>query len=164
MTERDDRHDLPALGRRLEAAQKRFAGMRESTQRDPGPTDPATGESWHRGNVLGHVNEMLPFWTEQIRLANAGSGKVGRDESGAKSRRRGIDSGNEAAERRLRLDVEQGIGAVLLLMDGMSPADLERKVVFTTREGSREAEVGELLQFLIVRHLEDHLEQLAELG
>jgi DinB family protein len=163
MTERDDRHDLPVLRRRLEAARKRFAGMRVSNQRDPGPTDPATGESWHRGNVLGHVKEMLPFWTEQLRLANSGSGKIGRDESGAKSRRQGIDSGDAAGETQLRLDIEDGIGGVLLLMEEMSPADLERTVVYTSREGTREAEVGELLQLLIVRHLEDHLEQLAEL-
>jgi hypothetical protein len=135
-----------------------------SDQREAGPIDPSTGESWHRGNVLGHVNEMLPFWTEQIRLARAGSGKVGRDASGAKSRRQGVDSGNVAGEAQLRQSVDEGIGGVIALVDEMSPGDLERKVVFTNREGSREAEVGELLQQLIVSHLEDHLEQLAALS
>jgi hypothetical protein len=164
MTERDDRHDLAALRERLAAARKQFAALRASNERKSGPTDPSTGESWHRGNVLGHVNEMLPFWTEQIRLANAGSGNVGRDESGAKRRREGIDAGDAAAEAQLRLEIEEGVGGVLLLMDGMSSADLRREVVYTTRTGIRHAEVGELLQLLIVRHLEDHLEQLAELG
>ena len=164
MTERDDRHDLAALRERLTAAREELAAVRVSSQRQAGPADPSTGESWHRGNVLGHVNEMLPFWTEQIRQANAGSGKVGRDESGAKRRREGIDSGDAAAEAQLRLEIEEGVGGVLLLMDGMSSADLRREVVYTTRAGIRPAEVGELLQLLIVRHLEDHLEQLAELG
>jgi hypothetical protein len=164
MTERDDRHDLSALRERLTAARKQLAAMRASSERKTGPADPSTGESWHRGNVLGHVNEMLPFWTEQIRLANAGSGKIGRDESGAKKRREGIDSGDASAEAQLRLEIEEGVGGVLLLMDEMSPADLRREVVYTTRTGIRQADVGELLQLLVVRHLEDHLEQLAELG
>lgn len=164
MTERDDRHDLAALRERLTAARDKFAAMRISKERKSGPLDPTTGESWHRGNVLGHVNEMLPFWTEQIRLANAGSGNVGRDESGAQKRRQGIDSGEAAAEAQLRLEIEEGVGGVLLLVDEMSPADLRREVLYTTRTGIRHAEVGELLQLLIVRHLEDHLEQLAELG
>lgn len=164
MTERDDRHDLAALRERLTAARGKFAELRASNKRKTGPLDPSTGESWHRGNVLGHVNEMLPFWTEQIRLANAGSGKIGRDESGAKRRRQGIDSGDAAAEAQLRLEIEEGVGGVLRLMDEMSPADLRREVVYSTRTGIRHAEVGELLQLLIVRHLEDHLEQLAELG
>jgi hypothetical protein len=164
MTERDDRHDLAALRKRLTAARESFATMRISKERNPGPTDPSTGESWHHGNVLGHVNEMLPFWTEQIRLANAGSGKMGRDESGTKRRRLGIDSGDAVTETQLRLEIENGIGDVVLLMDEMSPSDLKREVVYSTRTGIRHAEVGELMQLLIVRHLEDHLEQLAELG
>jgi len=164
VTERDDRHDLSALRERLTAARMQLAAMRASSERKSGPTDPSTGESWHRGNVLGHVSEMLPFWTEQIRLANAGSGKVGRDESGAERRRHGIDSGDDAAEAQLRLEIEEGVGGVLRLMEEMSPADLKREVVYSTRTGIRHAEVGELLQLLIVRHLEDHVEQLAELG
>ncbi len=163
MTDRDDRHDLNALRDRMGEARKRFSAMGASDQREAGPVDPSTGESWHRGNVLGHVNEMLVFWTAQIRLANAGSGKVGRDETGARSRRFGVDSGNGAGEAQLRQSVDDGIGGVLILMNEMSAGDLERKVTFTNREGSREAEVGELLQQLIVLHLEDHLEQLATL-
>ena len=87
MTERDDRHDLSALRERLTAARKQLAAMRVSSERKAGPADPATGESWHRGNVLGHVNEMLPFWTEQIRLANAGSERSGATSQGAERRR-----------------------------------------------------------------------------
>jgi len=45
----------------------------------------------------------------------------------------------------------------------MTPDDLERTVVFHNRQGNREARVGELLQTLIVSHLEDHVEQLASL-
>jgi hypothetical protein len=51
----------------------------------------------------------------------------------------------------------------LKLLEKLSPEDLERRVVFHNREGEREARVGELLQTLVVGHVEDHLEQLASL-
>ena len=164
MSERDDSHDLVALRRRLEAARVRLSRLPVARERNVGPADPTTGEAWHRGNVLGHLNEMLPFWTEQIRRATHGSGEIGRDESGALHRREGIDQGNAAAEAQLRRDVDKGIGGVLTLMDEMSPADLAQTVVFQTREGRRDARLGELMQILIVGHLEDHLEQLDALG
>jgi hypothetical protein len=49
------------------------------------------------------------------------------------------------------------------MLAAMKSDHLERTVVFHNREGNREARVGELLQTLIVSHLEDHLEQLASL-
>ncbi len=164
MSEVDDSHDLAALRRRLNSTRVALARLPISSPRHPGPTDPSTGESWHRGNVLGHLSEMLPYWTDQIRRAAAGAGKVGRDEAGAANRRQGIDRGDAAAEAELKRAVDRGIAGVLKLLDKLSAADLERTVVFHNREGDREARVGELLQRLVVRHLEEHLEQLAGLA
>jgi hypothetical protein len=164
MTERDDSHDLEALQQRLKASREGFAVLPVAGERRSGPTDPSTGESWHRGNVLGHVSEMLPYWTEQIQAAAAGSGKVGRDPEGAKRRRQGIDQGDAASDSELRLAIVEGIGGVLELMAVMSPGDLERVVVFHSRAGDRDARLGELMQTLVVVHLEDHLAQLAELS
>ncbi len=163
MSRRDDSHDLAALRERLAAARDGLARLPDSDERHAGPADPSTGESWHRGNVLGHVNEMLPYWTDQIRRATAGSGMVGRDQEGAVHRRHGIDQGDAATETELRRSVEEGIGGALEMMAGMSPADLEVVVVYHTRDGDRDARLGELLQTLIVGHLEDHVEQLADL-
>ena len=106
MRERDDSHDLAALFQRLIAARASLARLPVSKDRDSGPVDPATGESWHRGNVLGHVSEMLTYWTDQIRRAKDGSGPVGRDQEGASQRRQGIDRGNAAAEAELKLAVD----------------------------------------------------------
>lgn len=164
MSKPDDSRDLAALRERLNAARAGLARLPISSPRRAGPADPSTGESWHRGNVLGHVSEMLPYWTDQLRRAVAGAGKVGRDEAGAADRREGINRGDAAAEAELKRAVDRGIGGVLKLMDKLSPADLDRTVVYHSREGDREARVGELLQLLIVGHLEDHLEQLAGLG
>jgi DinB superfamily len=164
MSEPDDSHDLGALHRRLEAARTRLDHMPLSSHPAVGPVDPATGESWHRGNVLGHTSEMLGYWTDQIRRANAGSGIVGRDQAGASQRRKGIDKGGAAAEVELKRSIDEEVGRVLELLDAMSAEDLERKVVYHTRDGDRDARVGELVQLLIVVHVEDHLEQLASLG
>jgi hypothetical protein len=164
MTEPDDRHDLPALRARLSSAREQLVRLPISSPRHVGPTDPSTGESWHRGNVLGHMSEMLPYWTDQLRRATAGAGRVGRDEAGTAERRHGIDRGDAAAEAELKRAVDKGIAGVLKLMDKLTPDDLERTVVFHNRAGDREAQVGELLQFLIVGHVEEHVAQLAELA
>jgi hypothetical protein len=164
ISEPDDSHDLAALRTRLQAAREHLARLPVANDRHAGPTDPSTGEGWHRGNVLGHVNEMLPFWTEQIRQAGEGSGKVGRDQEGATHRRQGIDQGNAQTEGELRLSVDDGIEGVLELIEALSPDDLERVVAYHSRDGDRDARLGELLQLLIVVHLEDHLAQLASLG
>ena len=164
MIKRDDSHDIAALRERLAAARAELARLPVSTPRRAGPPDPSTGESWHRGNVLGHLSEMLPFWTDQIRRAKAGSGKMGRDEAGTAHRRDGIELGDAASEAELKRSVEKGIAGVVKLMEKLTPDDLERTVVFHSREGDREARVGELLQTLVVHHLEEHVEQLAGLG
>lgn len=164
MSERDDSHDLAALRERLIEVRNGFAALPLSDVRRAGPTDSSTGESWHRGNVLGHVNEMLPYWTGQIRRAIAGSVEMGRDQEGAAQRRQGIDQGATASEEQLRLAVDEGIEGVVELLALMTPGDLERVVVYHRREGDRDARLGELLQILIVGHLEDHLAQLEGLG
>lgn len=164
MSEPDDSHDLQALRERVAATRARLAGTPVSKARGAGPVDPVTGESWHRGNVLGHMSEMLDYWTVQIQRAVAGSKSMGRDQQGAALRRQGIDHGNASTEVELRRGVDQKIGHVLVMLASMTPDDLERTVVFTNRDGTRDARVGELLQMLVVRHLEEHVQQLGGLG
>ncbi|HEY2597058.1 MAG TPA: DinB family protein [Candidatus Dormibacteraeota bacterium] len=163
MNEHDDSHDLQALRERVAAARADLARARASEGRDAGPVDSATGEAWHRGNVLGHMSEMLDYWTGQVQGAVAGSGRMGRDEEGTALRRQGIDHGNAASEVELRKAIDQKIGRVLVLLAAMSPDDLELTVDFHNRDGNREARVGELVQNLIVGHLEEHIHQLAGL-
>ena len=163
MTQTDDSHDLQALRERVAAARADLARIPLSSERGLGPADPETGETWHRGNVLGHVSEMLDYWTAQVRGAIDGSGAMGRDEEGTAKRREGIEQGNAATEADLKRGVDEKIGRVLVMLAAMEPEDLERKVDFHNREGNREARVGELLQILVVSHLEAHVEQLAAL-
>ena len=160
----DDSHDLQAMRERIAAARAALAAIPLSEDRGAGPIDPATGEAWHRGHVLGHMSEMLDYWTGQIQRSTEGSGTMGRDEKGAALRRHGIDQASSRTEIELRQAIDQKIGRVLVLLAAMSPDDLERTVDFHNREGNRTARVGELLQMLVVRHLEEHVEQLSGLS
>ena len=160
----DYSHDLQAMRERVAAARADLGRLPVPADRAAGPVDPATGEAWHRGNVLGHMSEMLDYWTAQIQAATDGSTTMGRDEKGAVLRRQGIAQGDGLSEIELRKAVDQKIGRVLVLLAAMSPDDLERTVDFHNREGKRTARVGELLQMLVVRHLEEHVGQLSSLG
>jgi DinB family protein len=161
---RDDLQDLAVMRSRLAAARARLEKLPLASHLDAGPTDPATGESWHRGNVLGHMSEMTDYWIVQLRNAAAGSKEVGRNEEGYKSRRHGIDHGNAATEAELKVAVDGGIGRVIDLLDTFSAADLDREVVYHTRDGDRDARLGELLEMLLVEHVEEHVSQLASLS
>jgi hypothetical protein len=164
MSEIDDSRDLQAMRERVAAARADLASQPVAGDRGAGPVDPATGEAWHRGNVLGHMSEMLDYWTGQIQGAIKGSPTMGRDEKGAALRRQGIDQGNGLSEIELRKAIDQKIGRVLVLLAAMSPEDLDRTVDFHNREGNRKARVGELVQNLVVSHLEEHVQQLSGLG
>ena len=164
MSEIDDSRDLQAMRERVAAARADLASQPVAGDRSAGPVDPATGEAWHRGNVLGHMSEMLDYWTGQIQGAIKGSPTMGRDEKGAALRRQGIDQGNGLSEIELRKAIDQKIGRVLVLLAAMSPEDLDRTVDFHNREGNRKARVGELVQNLVVSHLEEHVQQLSGLG
>jgi hypothetical protein len=159
-----DDQDLAAMRSRLTAARARLQGLALASRLETGPTDPSTGESWHRGNVLGHMSEMTDYWIVQLRNAAAGTTEVGRNEEGYKSRRHGIDLGNAATEAELKVAVDGGIGRVIDLLDSFSAADLDREVVCHSRDGERDARLGELLETLLVGHVEEHVLQLAALS
>ncbi len=150
------------MHKRVQGARKRLKSLPPNS-RGRGPTDPSTGESWHRGHVLGHTAEMLDFWTTQFRAARAGSGEIGRGEGGGQKRRHGIDRGETAAEAELQLAVDQALGDLLAMLDEMTAEDLELEVVFHGREGDRPARIDELIEMLVVGHLEEHVDQLAAL-
>ena len=163
MSQRDDTHDPLALLERLEAARERLARLPISRPRHVGAPDPETGETWHRGNVLGHMSEMLPYWTDQIRRAKAGSARMGRDDKGVAQRRQGIEQGDVAGEAELKRAVDRGIAGAVKLLAKLTPEDLDRTVSFHNRDGDREARVGQLLEMLLVGHVEEHVAQLASL-
>jgi DinB superfamily len=155
--------DLHELRTRLRAAHERIAAAPETGPGVYGAPDPKTGERWNAGNVLGHTAEMLPFWVDQVRGVLAGRTELGRGVEGYERRKQGIESGATLGEEELRTRVEAGVSLAAILLDEMSPADLERRVTYRSRDGEDQTMLGQLVDQLIVGHLEEHAKQLTEL-
>lgn len=155
---------IDQLRQRLLAARTRLDRISATGPGELGAPDPQTGERWHRGNVLGHVAEMIPFWTAQARLAASGQRNLGRGEAGGRHRRAGIEEGAVLPEAELRARITAGLADLDRLVSGMAPEDLDRAVVYTRTDGSsREMTLGDFLDAMLVGHLEQHLDQLEEL-
>jgi DinB superfamily len=128
-----------------------------------GPPDEKTGERWDRANVLGHLAEMLPYWTSQVRAVIGGAGEIGRGEAGYARRREGIDSGSALGEEELRARIDAGIDALLTLFAQMREEDLDRPVSYRSRTGEQQTDLRFVVEELLVGHTEAHLRQLQEL-
>jgi hypothetical protein len=122
--------------------------------------DPETGEQWDRGQVLAHVAEILPYWSEQIELVVERGGGVpfGRvksdpERNAAIERDRLVDT----AELLRRMD--HGLLGVLALLDRLDERALERT---GTHERIGEMTAAAIVDRFLVEHLEEHAEQLEE--
>lgn len=155
---------VAGLRTRLEVARELFAGMPRAGRGVPGPPDEKTGERWDRGNVLGHVAELLPFWTAQARNVRAGAREFGRGEEGYRRRREGIDAGGRLGEEELHRQIQAGIAGLDGFLAELDDADLARRATYRARSGDREMELGEVLDELLVGHVEEHATQLAQLS
>jgi hypothetical protein len=155
--------ELDSYRERLVAAREALSATPLLGPGDSGPPDEKTGERWDRINVLGHVAEMLPYWTSQTRAVIGGSGEMGRGEAGYARRREGIDSGKVLSEVDLRAQIATGIDGLLALLGEMRDEDLDRPVVYRPRDGDRQETVRSVLEELMVGHLEAHIRQLDDL-
>jgi hypothetical protein len=154
-----ERDRVQEYRRRLVTAREQLRAVPQIGPGTPGPADPQTGERWDRANVLGHVAEMLPYWTGQGRAVLAGADSFGRDEPGTRARRDGIDGGAAQTEEVLRGRIDAGAEAVLELLDELRDDDLDRPA----RYHDREVTLEHLVDDLLVGHLEAHVRQLTEL-
>lgn len=148
----------------MRAARARLDRIPATGPGELGAPDPASGERWHRGNVLGHVAEMIGFWTEQARAVLRGARVVGRDESGIHIRREGVDRGSLVDEAELRAEIALGLDRLDAFLSEVKTEDLEKPIAYRSRNGeSGETTLGEFIETIIVHHLEEHLDQLEEL-
>jgi len=160
--------EIDAFRRRVETARDEVAALRSrglQSHGEPGPADEETGERWNRGNVLGHVAEMVPFWTAQLRaVVEDGRTDIGRDEVGFVQRRQGIDSGGQAGPEDLLSRVDAGLEGLLALLSGLRAEDLDRRLTLhAPRVPARDLDVRAALEDLLVGHVEAHLQQFREL-
>ena len=124
--------------------------------------DPGTGERWDAGQVLAHVAEMLPYWVQEVEKVAAGPDGVafGRVKS---------DPGRVAAIERDRRDdplrllarIDQGVAAVLALLDRLDAAALDRA---GSHQTLGRMTVAQIVDDFLVGHLEEHADQLARLS
>jgi hypothetical protein len=155
----------------VERYRERVAAAQEALEAVPvleadvlGPPDEETGERWDRANVLGHLAEMLPFWTGQVREVLAGGTEMGRGEAGYARRREGIDSAGGIGEEELRHRVGEGIAGLRALLADLRDEDLERPLVYRAQSGERDVDLRFPVEQLLVGHLEAHVRQLQELS
>jgi hypothetical protein len=163
-TEEARMEGVEAFRRRVESSRRELAGLPRSGWGDLGPPDPETGERWDRGHVLGHLAEMLPFWTGQVRAVLTGATALGRGDEGWARRREGIDGGRDAGVEELVQRVDQGLSGLLGLLAELRDEDLGRAVVYRDGGRSREVTLRTAIEERLVGHVEAHLRQIARLG
>jgi hypothetical protein len=126
-----------------------------------GPPDPETGEAWDRVHVLGHLDEMLPYWTRQVRRAVLRGDPIGRDDAARRRRQDAVDRSHARGEAALRKSVDVGCGRLLALLDRLHDAELPKELL--TVDGQR-ITLRQALESRLVGHLEQHLDQLSAMG
>ncbi len=154
-----------SLHERLGAVERRLAARADRTASGLTDADPASGERWEAGQVWAHIAEFVPYWTRQIETVLA---EPRRREPVAFGRVK-TDPGRIAAieEGRAELPGNQlertrgALAALRALMDRLGPAEWSAEGVHQTR-GVMTVE-GMLDEFL-VKHLEEHADQLDSLG
>jgi hypothetical protein len=122
--------------------------------------DPETGEQWDRGQVLAHVAEILPYWSEQAELVVERGGGVpfGRVKSNPE-RIAAIERDRRLDTAKLLERIDQGLREVLALLGRLDEGALART---GTHERIGEMTVAAIIDRFVVEHLEEHAEQLQE--
>ena len=145
---------LEVVERRLEAHAARPV---PSAQTDP---DPATGERWTAGQVWGHLAEILPYWTTQIRLVQGGApgelkgfGRVPSDPGRLEGIERGARESADVLMDRVRA-ATLDLGEFLRSMDERGWTARGRHVTLG------EKDVGSIVEDYMIGHLESHADQL----
>lgn len=153
------------LASRLRDAGTALLGLRDAlVAGEPWPLSAAYGTEpeadWGPREVLAHVNEMLPYWTEQfeaILAAPSGAavpfGRVASDavRVGRIGRDRDLPSGE------LLDGITGGLDRASAFLAGLSPVEGERLGLHSTLG---EITVRAAAERFLVTHVEDHVTQL----
>ena len=118
---------------------------------------------WGPREVLSHLDEMLDYWTVELRRVAAGDGRdpvsFGRVATDADRLER-IDRGRQKATAELLDQVERGLDAARAFTDGLSATERERVGTHPTRGNLT---VADSLDRFLCSHLGEHLTQLREI-
>lgn len=150
---------------RLDAVEARL-GAAASQDPPPGLTDPDPGgeERWEAGQVWAHIGEFVPYWMREIeKVIGAASpdpvpfGRVKTDPE----RIAAIERDRHEAPAELMTRVSQAIEDVRLFATELEGPERDARGLHP-RVG--ELTVEEILERFIVRHLEEHADQLEGLA
>jgi hypothetical protein len=153
------------LARRLREAGRSILDLRDRlVTGEPWPLSESYGTEpeadWGPREVLAHIDEMLPYWTEQLGIVLAGDratavpfGRVATDPS--RLARIGAERQRPVAD--LLDDIARGLDGVDQFLATLEPEDGDRVGRHSTRG---EISVRDSVERFLVSHLEDHVEQL----
>ncbi|MBA2381516.1 MAG: hypothetical protein H0V73_05325 [Chloroflexi bacterium] len=116
--------------------------------------------SWGPPEVLGHVHEMIPYWTEELERVRAGDpaaavpfGRVATDQS----RLDRIEADRAKPVGTLLDEIAVGLERTRAFVASLGPGDAERLGLHPTRG---ELTIEASIERFFVTHLEEHVEQL----
>jgi hypothetical protein len=156
---------LDPLITRLDIVEARLAGL----SRMPFPAghtdpDPGAEETWGAAQVWAHIAEFVPYWTEQARgVVSAAAGSVppfGRVKTDP-GRIDAIERDRTLPREKLWQKVHDGIESSRAYFADLTPDQLARTATHPTR-GT--VNVPYILDQFIVKHLEEHADQLDKLA
>ncbi len=126
--------------------------------------DPGASERWEAGQVWAHLAEILPYWAEQVRIVVAAASSAPLAAPAPFGRVRSDPGRIAAIERDRREDpaalmerTRLGIDQTRDLLRGLSPDAWNAKGLHQTLG---EMPVSRIVEEFMVRHLEDHADQL----
>ena len=161
----NDTNPLDGLITRMDVAEARLAGLSRMPfpegQTDP---DPGAEETWGAAHVWAHVAEFVGYWPVQVRAILAAppdtSPPFGRLKTDT-SRTDPIERDRALSREQLWTKVHDGIEAARAEVATLTPADLERTAEHPVRGI---VTVGFVVESFVVKHLEEHADQLDKLA
>jgi hypothetical protein len=153
------------LSGRLRDAGQALLGLRGAlVAGEPWPLSETWGTEpeadWGPREVLAHVAEMLPYWTDELDRVVAGDGSTpvefGRVAADP-SRLTRIDENRQRPSGALLDDIDLGLDRTERFMAGLSEPE-RRRVGRHPSRGDLTVEAS--IERFLVSHLEDHVEQL----
>jgi hypothetical protein len=156
------------LAGRLRDAGTALLGLRGTlVAGDPWPLSAAYGTvpeaDWGPREVLAHVAEMLAYWPRELERVLAGDpasavpfGRVSTNPA----RIDAIAVGRVRPAGELLDEIDTVLPPAIAFLDGLTPADLQRRGAHPTR-GDITVETG--VETFLTGHLEGHVEQMGEI-
>ena len=118
-------------------------------------------DEWSAVQVIGHLVELIPYWTGQMQILAQATGEPPHFGRGldAPERLEAVAHGAAADPGELLQQLAGAAGAGAAAIRAMTPAQRARHGVHTRRG---EETVAAFIEALIVSHVEDHVTQIQQ--